>query len=222
MRETIKNGFPSADGSAPAKAKQGPRSETARTVDSDELQHVRNVVRRRGGDGINGLLRIFRQLDGGEGTDGDLKLTKEEFITGLQNMNVALSKEQFHRLFAQFDRNSDGTVSAEEFVRTVAGPLNKKRRAIVEGIFHTLDRSGKGVLSLSDLASRFNIFLNPDVQSGRKSGATVIDEFVRSFKSNDVTIEDFCDYYSNLSCGINADEQFELVANNTWTAENKK
>eukprot|EP00162_Nutomonas_longa_P010354 comp19866_c0_seq1/m.38541 comp19866_c0_seq1/g.38541 ORF comp19866_c0_seq1/g.38541 comp19866_c0_seq1/m.38541 type:complete len:289 (+) comp19866_c0_seq1:132-998(+) len=215
LKATLKNGFPTLSGESPTKdRRQGPLSETARTVDSDELQHVRNVVKRRGGDGINGLSRIFKQWD----ENGNGTLAKAEFITGLQNFGVMLSKEQFNRLFAQFDRNGDDTVSFTEFLRTVAGPLNKKRRAIVENAFHMLDTEGHGVLALDSLVRLYNINLNPDVQSGHKTAQTVISDFLHSFASNDVTLEDFCGYYSNLSCGIASDEKFEQVVRNNWAS----
>lgn len=212
LSETCKKGFPTLNGEPPLPKGEAPLSETARTVDSDELQHVRSVVKKRGGDGINGLSRIFMQWD----TTGDSKLAKAEFITGLQNFGVMLSKEGFARLFAQFDRNNDGAVSPDEFLRTVAGPLNKKRRAIVEAAFKALDASNAGHLSLEGLVKRYNVSLNLDVQSGRKTAQTVINDFLHSFKENSVTLEDFCDYYANLSCGIAADEQFALIVKNNW------
>jgi Ca2+-binding EF-hand superfamily protein len=203
-------------------APAGPLSQTARRVDSQELQHVRSVVKKRGGDGINGLSRIFRQFD----DNGNHKLDKAEFITGLQNYGVRLSKEQFNSLFKQFDRNGDTVVSVTEFLRTVAGPLNRKRREIVDRAFDKFDRDDSGAVTIDDLVGLYKTDGNPDVQSGRKTAQQVLTDFLNSFQAGadgHITTEDFAEYYANISCGIDSDEAFELLLTRSWdTSTNAK
>ena len=43
-------------------------------------------------------------------------------------------------------------------------------------------------------------------------------------KANDgrVTLNEFCDYYSNVSASIDDDEYFKLMITNAWNLDNKK
>ena len=37
-----------------------------------------------------------------------------------------------------------------------------------------------------------------------------------------VTLNEFCDYYSNVSASIDDDEYFKLMITNAWNLDNKK
>ena len=61
---------------------------------------------------------------------------------------------------------------------------------------------------------------HPDVQSGRKSHEEVLKEFMGVWethrKDGIVTIEEFEDYYKDISASIDRDDYFELMIRNAW------
>lgn len=54
-------------------------------------------------------------------------------------------------MFDIFDRNGDGEISYEEFISTISGELNARRKAVVTEAFHKLDRNGDGEINVHDL-----------------------------------------------------------------------
>ena len=44
----------------------------------------------------------------------------EEFVDGLKDLNVFLSKHEEHALLRRFDTNNEGKISMEEFYNTLA------------------------------------------------------------------------------------------------------
>ena len=47
-------------------------------------------------------------------------------------------------LFRAFDKNGDGTIDYDEFLRVVKGPMAPKRVALVKKAYRKLDRDGSG------------------------------------------------------------------------------
>ena len=51
--------------------------------------------------------------------DGSKSLSFEEFSKGIKDVGVSLSKEQEYELFRLFDKDGQGTINFDEFLRTV-------------------------------------------------------------------------------------------------------
>jgi Ca2+-binding EF-hand superfamily protein len=51
---------------------------------------------------------------------------------GLKENGHTLSPSEFERIFKYFDKNNDGKISYDEFLRGVRGPLNARRAALVD------------------------------------------------------------------------------------------
>ena len=95
--------------------------------------------------------------------------------------------------------------------------MNDFRRELVERVFIILDKNNDGVLDASDIKQFYNPKKHPDVMGGRKSEQTVLLEFLETFeqyssincqKDGKVSLEEFIDYYSNISASVESDEYF--------------
>jgi hypothetical protein len=82
-------------------------------------------------------------------------------------------------------------------------------------------------LELADIRDLYNAEKHPDVMQGKRTSDQVLIEFLETFetqldliqgKERDgrVTLEEFAEYYRNVSCSIDDDDYFVLVINNSW------
>ena len=94
--------------------------------------------------------------------------------------------------------------------------MNKFRQNIVRAAFNKIDRDGSGVLELNDIQGVYNASKHPDVKSGKKSEDEVLGEFLETFemhhalsnggsRDQKITIEEFNEYYNNVSASIDND-----------------
>lgn len=77
------------------------------------LQKVRDQIFSRGAKTIRGLGRTFRALDS---FDGNRKVDRNEFLVGLRENGVQITKEEANILLDFIDTNRDGTVDFDEFL----------------------------------------------------------------------------------------------------------
>jgi hypothetical protein len=110
--------------------------------------------------------------------------------------------------------------------------MNDKRRTIVTLAFKKFDADSNGYINIDDLKGRYNARNHPDVKTGKKTEEDILYEFLDTFEqhyslsnpgSRDRTIklEEFLEYYNNISPSIDNDEYFELMIRNSWNLDNK-
>jgi calcyphosin len=85
-------------------------------------------------------------------------------------------------VFSTFDRDGNGNIDYDEFVRGVRGPMNKFRQEIVKAAFKKIDKDGSGILDINDIKGVYNASRHPDVRSGKKSEDDVLGEFLETFE----------------------------------------
>ena len=75
--------------------------------------------------------------------------------------------------------------------------------------------------------------MHPDVRTGKKTEDEVIMEFMETFERHHqlasdgkstkgdgyVSLEEFIEYYNNISCNIENDSYFDLMISNAWNLE---
>lgn len=142
---------------------------------------MRSRIVARGARGINGLRRVFKILD----DDSSRALSLPEFTKALNDYRITqLSPSEIQRVFSLFDRDGNGTIDYDEFLRTVVGEMNEKRgRAVVEA-FRQFDRDGNGIVNIEDLKGRYNASQHPDVKAGKKTEDDVLYEFLDTFEQH--------------------------------------
>ena len=105
------------------------------------------------------------------------------------------------------------------------------RQKLVQQAFDILDVNKNGQISFEEIKNKYNVKYNvsghPDVLSGKKTEEEVLKDFMNTFQEtynylcgtesdNIITIEEFQEYYENVSMTIDDDAYFELLMNNAW------
>ena len=97
---------------------------------------------------------------------------------GLKENGHTLSPSEFERIFKYFDKNNDGKISYDEFLRGVRGALNARRSVLVEKVFAKLDKTGDGKVTVDDLLSVYDGSFHPKFKSGEMTQKDVLSEFL--------------------------------------------
>lgn len=208
--------------------KKGQKKEDVVTLNASEeqiLQFIRDSLKARGARSIVGMGRKFKIID----NNNNKSLDKHEFKQVMQEMRLYLSDAQLKTAFETFDRNRDGAISYEEFLRAIVGNMNDFRRKFVEKAFKIIDVDNDQVLTVKDIKEKYNADFHPDVISGKKTEWDVYEEFLGTFEQHfcdkhgnessrdrKVTFEEFVEYYNHISMSIDDDKYFELMMVNAW------
>ena len=105
--------------------------------------------------------------------------------------------------------------------------MNEFRQNLVQKVFEKLDIKKTGEITFKELNMNYCTKNHPDVLSGKINEEEALKEFEDTFQetynylcgteTNDIiTIEEFMEYYENVSMTIEEDEYFEYLLNNTW------
>jgi calcyphosin len=109
--------------------------------------------------------------------------------------------------------------------------MNPHRKDLCMKAFKKIDRDGSNILDIRDIKGNYNAKMHPDVKAGKKTEDEVLMEFLDTFevhnsmanpegRDGSVTIQEFCEYYNNISSSIDKDEYFELMITNAWNLNN--
>ncbi len=93
--------------------------------------------------------------------------------------------------------------------------------------FNFIDKTGDGTLDIHDIKGTYDASKHPDVRSGKKSENEVLSEFLETFETHHnvmhngqsdgkVSVEEFIEYYTNISANIDSDAYFDLMMSNAW------
>lgn len=134
-----------------------------------------------------------------------------------------------------FDRDGSGDVSYDEFLRMIRGEMNQFRKSIAKKAFVIMDKDGSGELDINDIRQCFNARDHPDVKSGKKKEDEILSEFLDTFEDHfadckgqedardgNITLQEWTEYYNNVSMSIDDDQYFEVMMNSAWNLDNSK
>jgi Ca2+-binding EF-hand superfamily protein len=180
------------------------------------LENIRAQIAKRGGlNGIRSLGRSFRIMDDG----GNGKIEPEEMLYGLRDQGVEVERNEIEQIMLHFDKDGDGSVIFDEFLRALRGKMNQRRKGLVKLAFGQLDKTGDGVVTMEDLMGIYDVSENPDVINGLLTPDQAFQEFAKVWdrdRSGSVHLDEFIDYYQDVSASIDNDDYFELMIRNAW------
>ena len=194
------------------------------------IEKLRKVIARRGTRGIMSIRREFMIAD----NDNNKTIDINEFRKFCHNYRIPLEEKEIQVLFKELDINRNGKIDYEEFLRGVVGEMNDRRRKIVLQVFKLFDKNQNGVIEMDDIRDNYNAKSHPEVQSGKKNEEEVLAEFLDTFeyqfsllndaKSRDgkITMEEFLDYYNNISMSIKDDDYFEEMMNSVYNLDKRR
>jgi Ca2+-binding EF-hand superfamily protein len=154
-------------------------------------------------------------------------LDYEEFSKACRDYRWELSEKEVGLAFKAFNQGGDGEIDYEEFLRTIRGEMNQFRVRLCQQAFRIIDKDGSGVLDINDIRGVYNAKMHPDVKAGKKTEDDVFMEYLETFEAHHVmmsgddadhiiTLEEWIEYYQNVSMSIDDDKYFELMMNNCW------
>ena len=202
-------------------------------LSQDPVENILNQIRvklaSRGIEGVCSLARNFRVIDDNNSQTIDFN----EFKKCCKEFNFGLSDNEIQIAFTSFDRDNSGEIDYDEFLRTIRGEMNDFRKNLVNQAFNKLDVNGNGEISFDEIQSKYNAQNHPEVLSGKKTEEEVLKEFMDTFQDtynylcgtetdNIITLEEFMEYYENVSMTIDNDEYFEIMINNGWNLNQNK
>ena len=142
------------------------------------LFDLRTQLAAHGARGISGLSRKFRICD----DDGDGKLSHAEFNKAINELGLAeLTSQERRVIFDHFDRDGSGSLSYEEFLSNVRGPLSQPRIEVIDQAFDILDLDKDGSILPDEIAQRFDASKHPDVLQGKCTQQDVYRDFLDTF-----------------------------------------
>ncbi len=150
-----------------------------------------------------------------------------EFKKAANDYRFGLNDHEVELAFKAFDRKNTGAINYEEFLRTIRGSMNDFRRNFCQQAFKKMDKDGSGNLTIDDIRGTYNAKFHPDVKAGKKTEDEVFLEFLETFEATydmlageksdgNITIDEWMEYYENVSMSIDDDAYFELMMNNCW------
>lgn len=159
--------------------------------------------------------------------DNSRSLSREEFKKAMKDFKIDIPDDQIAIVFIAFDLNRDGTIAYDEFLRIIRGDLTPGRITLVKKAYTKLDRDGSGIVDINDIKGLYSGAKHPDVISGKKTEEQILTEFLETFETHhnimngtkadgQITLEEFVEYYTNISASIDNEEYFALMMNNSW------
>jgi len=183
------------------------------------MDRIKESLRKRSGTGNNGIAeiaRLFKIMD----DSGDKKISRAELKYGLRDMGIPFSAGEEQVVFTFLDRDGSGTINFDEFLRALANEMNAKRIALVKLAYQKLDNTGDGRVTTEDIKNVYDVSQNPEVISGKITPDQAFAKFMKQWETDKVdgivTLEEFIDYYRDVSPSIDRDDYFELMMRNAW------
>ena len=164
----------------------------------------------------------------------DINHTGEISFTNLQNIiqayNYNFSKEEINALFQYYDKENTGFIKYNYLFMEILGDMNMMRYTLVKKLFDAFPKNQNGSIDIDVIKKSFCPTQHYEVINGNKKTDEVYREFLelieifREYKNNlkggvtnnELTCEEFCDFFGEISLEIQNDYAFSNLVQNCW------
>ena len=192
---------------------------TSSDLTAATLRKLRVILGLRGTKGIFGVLRLLKLFD--KNLNG--VIMKNDFIQLNNIYRMNLSNEEIDALFL-----GNTSINYDLLVKAITGELSEYRKNLVFKVFSMFNTN---LLDVEMLKRVFDPSRHPDVAANKKNKDEVYGEFIdniesyleykgKSYNGRTMSIEEFVEYYTMLSVGIEDDAYFEYMMSNCWGMAN--
>ena len=88
-----------------------------------------------------------------------------------------------------------------------------------------MDANGDGTVRLDDIAKLYDASQHPEVISGKKTEQDIFMEYMSLWdtqvKDGIVTLDEFKEYYKDISASVDTDEEFVAILKSAWKLEDE-
>ncbi|KAL4439152.1 hypothetical protein ABPG74_008927 [Tetrahymena malaccensis] len=183
------------------------------------------IKNRLASKGPRGFLTLERQLKTTD-VDNDGRLNLAEFKKSISNFKIEVTETEVTIIFNLFDPQETGQISLFDFLNALKGQMNQFRFNIVNEVFNKIDQYGENVITFADIQREFYPRAHPDVKTAKRHEEDISQELFSTLElhnklysdvqSNEISREQFIDYYNNMSASIQDDQLFESILVNTY------
>ncbi|EGR29644.1 hypothetical protein IMG5_151930, partial [Ichthyophthirius multifiliis] len=173
-------------------------------------------------------------------TDDDGRVNLNEFKKCIRDSRIDVTDSEINISFNLFDPEESGTINFFDFLNTLKGQMNEFRFNIVDSIFAKIDYNNTGIVTIQDIQRQFNARAHPDVKTTKKHEDEVYQDFFANLElhnklyvffflfffinlkqksgvvNQEISKEQFFDYFNNYSASIQDDQFFETILVNTF------
>ena len=192
---------------------------TSSDLTAATLRKLRVILGLRGTKGIFGVLRLLKLFD--KNLNG--VIMKNDFIQLNNIYRMNLSNEEIDALFL-----GNTSINYDLLVKAITGELSEYRKNLVFKVFSMFNTN---LLDVEMLKRVFDPSRHADVAANKKNKDEVYGEFIdniesyleykgKSYNGRTMSIEEFVEYYTMLSVGIEDDAYFEYMMSNCWGMAN--
>ncbi|CCW69310.1 unnamed protein product, partial [Phytomonas sp. Hart1] len=192
----------------------------------DEVEKIMNWIREGAiyFGGRVGLRAISRALGVACSEHRNTFLNRTQLGDLVSRLGVRLRPVELDVVVKKFDTDGNNVVRVQDFLAELRGNLTTVRLQAVTEAYQKLLMVGKGSVQFEPIYSLYshNASLHPNVQDGLITQEEAILDFENSWpaafrhKLGTVTLEEFINYYADLSPSILDDDRFVLTLQNCW------
>merc|ERR1711988_363075 len=169
------------------------------------------------------LRKIFRMAD----WTGDGSLNRGEFEHAMHKCGLFLSASEISTIMRAWDRSGDGRIDYDQWLNSLRGSLNKRRYRMVDIVYSVLKERAEplgGKVTFKFVQSQFRVKEHPRVKTGLCEEEECLRQFIEGLSDTmqgekgdrEVGLEEFYEYYGNLSGGIPSDDYFVYMLEQVW------
>ena len=152
-------------------------------------------------------------------------LSCEKLQSCIKESGINIDNSLIKDFYNLIDFTEQNKVSSDEILRQIRGFLHENRKLKIVEKFSMLDINKIGQCDIDLIKNSFNANKHPDVINGKRRENDIKNEFNFTFdtfikykeKYNQISLDDFIEYYSPISSSINNDNYFNDIMNGVWS-----